>query len=478
MKKLIGRRDEAKILMDALVSSEAELISVIGRRRVGKTFLVRMAYEGKIDYELLGIQKGTRNSQLKNFTDQLEIFTKSELPLKKPADWQEAFKMLRNYLISKLESKKEKLVIFLDEVPWLAGQKSGFLEAFGYFWNSWASQQNIVVVICGSSASWMVRKVLRDKGGLHNRVTKRMRLQPFTLPETEEYLQHQGILLDRYHILLIYMAIGGIPHYLKEIVGHRSAIQNINYICFSEGGLLRDEFASLYPALFEHSDYHLAIIRVLADRHYGMMRKEIVESLPYNDSGRITQVLEELMESGFVSESTAFDKKKKEKIFRLSDEYSLFYLRFVEKNKSEEEDVWNKLSQTQAFKTWSGYAFENICLKHLPQIKNALGISGMYSSASSFVKIGKGEEKGMQVDLLIDRNDHVINLIEIKFYNTAISLDKSDADALREKLSVFQDRTGTKKMVNWVVLSTFGLKPNVHSQGIITKSIDMNALFG
>ena len=274
------------------------------------------------------------------------------------------------------------------------------------------------------------------------------------------------------------MAMGGIPHYLKEIVGHRSAIQNINHICFSEGGLLRDEFSSLYPALFEHSDYHLAIIRALADRHYGMVRKEIVEALPYNDSGRITQVLEELTESGFVSEHTPFDKKKKERIFRLSDEYSLFYLRFVEKNKAEEEDVWNKLSQTQSFKTWSGYAFENICLKHVPQIKKALGISGLYSSTSSFVKMSKGKEKGIQVDLLIDRNDHVINLIEIKFYNTTISLDKSDADALREKLGVFQESTATKKMGNWVILSTFGLKPNVHSQGIIAQSLDMNALFG
>lgn len=273
------------------------------------------------------------------------------------------------------------------------------------------------------------------------------------------------------------MAMGGIPHYLKEVVGGKSAIQNINHICFSENGLLKDEFLSLYPALFDYADYHLAIIRALAGKHYGMARKEIVRAVPYNDSGWITKVLEELVESGFVSESFPFDKKKKEKIFRLSDEYSLFYLRFMEKNQFNGEDIWNMLSQTQEFKTWSGYAFENICLKHIPQIKKALGISAVYSNVSTFVKTGSGDETGVQIDLLIDRNDRVINLVEIKFYNTTIALTKSDADGLREKLRVFQDSTGTKKLIHWVMLSTFGLKANAHSLGSIAQSLDMNVLF-
>jgi hypothetical protein len=273
------------------------------------------------------------------------------------------------------------------------------------------------------------------------------------------------------------MALGGIPHYLKEIAGHRSAIQNINHICFSENGLLKDEFLSLYPALFDHADYHLAIIRTLASKHYGMLRSEIVKKIPYQDSGRITQVLEELIESGFVTAYAPFGKKKKEKIFRLSDEYSLFYLRFIEIHSLDEEDVWNKLSQTQEFKTWSGYAFENICLKHVPQIKKALGISGIYSTVSTFVKMGNDTDAGAQIDLLIDRHDRVINLVEIKFYNVALSLTQADADNLREKLRIFRESTGTKKLVNWVLLSTFGVKQNAHSLGSLAFSLDMNCLF-
>ncbi len=475
MTKLTGRKAETETLLRALASPEAEMISVIGRRRVGKTFLVRTIYQDRIDFEITGIQKATGSEQLRNFANQLKAFAPNFIVGKPPRDWLEAFFMLIEYL--KQKGKSEKMVVFLDEVPWLATHKSGFLKGLSYFWNSWASQQNIAVVICGSSASWMIRKVLRDKGGLHNRVTQRILLKPFTLAETEEYLHSRNISLDRYHILLLYMAMGGIPHYLKEIAGYRSAVQNINHICFSENGILKDEFLSLYPALFEYADYHLAIIRALANRHYGMVRKEIVQSVPFNDSGRISKVLEELIESGFVSEFFPFGKSKKDKIFRLSDEYSLFYLRFIEKHKHDGEDIWNMLSQTQEFKTWSGYAFENICLKHIPQIKKALGISGIYATATAFVKTGTGDDPGAQIDLLIDRNDRVINLVEIKFYNTTVTLTKADAEALREKLRIFQYSTGTRKLVSWVVLSTFGIHPNAHSLGLVTQSFDMNILF-
>ncbi len=472
--ELIGRKDELAVLQQAMDSPEPEMVSVIGRRRVGKTFLVRSAFRGRIDFELSGIQHATTREHLRVFNNQIKKAFPGE-NISVPRDWLEAFFVLSELLDKR--AKSDKIVVFFDEVPWLAGVKSGFLKGLSYFWNSWASERHIVVVLCGSSASWMIRKILRDKGGLHNRVTKRIRLKPFTLAQTEAYLHSRQIGYDRYNTLLIYMAMGGIPHYLKEIVGHRSAIQNINYICFSENGLLKDEFSNLYPALFDYADYHLAIIRALADRHYGMVRAEIVRAIPFNDSGRVSKVLEELETSGFISVYNPFGKKKKEKIYRLSDEYSLFYLRFIEKHPLDEDDIWNKLSQTQAFKTWCGYAFENICLKHIAQIKNALGISGIYATASSFVKTGTMLEPGLQVDLLIDRSDRVINLVEIKFYNTALTLQKEDADVFREKLRIFTTHTGTKKMVNWIMVSPFGLKHNTHSLGLIVQALDMNVLF-
>lgn len=473
--ELIGRKEELEILQQAWLSPEPEMVSIIGRRRVGKTFLVRTFFEGKMDFEITGLQKASNRQQLLNFANHLKNVSPGRKRIKRPENWLEAFQMLIEHLQDL--GKKEKMVVFLDEVPWMATKKSDFLMGLGYFWNSWASQQNIVVAICGSSASWMIQKVLRDKGGLHNRVTKRIRVKPFTLAETEAYLRYRGIAFDRYHTILVYMAMGGIPHYLKEIAAHRSAIQNINHICFSENGLLKDEFSSLYPALFDHADYHLAMIRALAGRHYGMVRKDIVKAIPFADSGRVSRVLEELIESGFVTEYAPFGKKKKEKVFRLSDEYSLFYLRFIEKHALDEEDIWNVLSQTPEFKTWCGYAFENICLKHIPQIKKNLGISGIYSTASAFVKTGTADEPGAQIDLVIDRNDNVVNLVEIKFYNTEISMTQADAHQMREKLRIFRENTVTRKLLNWVMLSTFGLRHNAHSLGLVVQSLDMNALF-
>ena len=474
-KPLIGRKREQEILQKLLHSHEAEMVAVIGRRRVGKTYLIQRVYKNRINFEVSGIQNAPRKEQLKNFTNQLKTFAPKGFKLTKPKDWLDAFFLLIDVL--KLKDQKEKLVVFFDEIPWMSTHKSGFLRGLSYFWNSWAVQQNIVVVICGSAASWMIKKVIRHKGGLHNRVTKRIHLKPFTLEETKMYLDSRNIHFDHYQIVQLYMAMGGIPHYLKEIEGGRSAIQNIDQICFSETGLLHDEFLSLYPALFDNAEKHILIIRALATKHKGMTRKEIIKATKLPDGGKTSTVLEELQESGFISLYQPFGKKKKDSLYRLTDEYSLFYLQFIEQHAPQGEGMWKRLSQTQPYKTWSGYAFESICFKHLPQIKKALSIGGVYSIASSFIFKGNEEEKGTQIDLLIDRNDHVINLFEIKFYNTPFSVTKAYADNLRDKVRIFQEVTKTRKQIFLTFLSTFGLKPNKHSLGLITDALDMEVLF-
>ena len=472
---LIGRKKEQEVLQKALQSKEAEMISVIGRRRVGKTFLIKSVYQERIVFEMSGIQHAPRTEQLRNFANRLAEVATNALLIKPPPDWLEAFFLLITYL--KQLKQDEKICVFFDELPWMATHKSGFLRGLSFFWNSWAVNQNIVVVICGSAASWMIDKVIRHKGGLHNRVTKRIHLKPFSLAETKEYLQQRNIYFNHYQLIQLYMAMGGVPHYLKEIESGKSAVQNIDAICFSEDGLLHDEFLSLYPALFGHADYHIEMIRALASVQKGMSRTEIVAKIKLPDGGKITKVLSELEQSGFISAYRPFGKKKKNKLYRLTDEYSLFYLRFIENNMQEGESIWQVLSQTQSWKSWSGYAFENICLKHLPQIKKALGISGVYSISASFLKKGNQDEAGVQIDLIIDRNDHIINLFEIKFYNTQFTVTKAYAVKLREKIKVFQEVTKTRKQIFLSLISTFGLKHNIHSLGLITNDLDMDVLF-
>jgi hypothetical protein len=473
---LIGRQLEQAILQKALLSNEPEMVAVIGRRRVGKTFLVRSTYAGKISFEITGIQNGSKLEQLQHFTDRINYYAKPVFPFQAPKSWLEAFQMLTIFL--EKWGNGEKPVVFFDEFPWLAtGRNSDFLKAFGLFWNSWASQNNIVVVICGSAASWMISNVVRNKGGLHNRITRRINLQPFNLYETEQFLRSRSIQLDRYHILQIYMAMGGIPHYLKEVEAGKTATQNIDQICFSPQGFLREEFSELYLALFDHAENHIQIVRALAATWQGMTRKDIIAQAGLADGGNTTRILEELANSGFIMAFYAFGKKKKELRYRLTDEYSLFYLQFIEEKRGEGAGTWERLAQTQAWKSWSGYAFESVCLKHIPAIKKALGISGIYTEASAFYLKKSDFGRGIQIDLLIDRNDQAINLFEIKFYHSPFALSKDQAEEIRVKKAIFKSATTTTKQLFFTLLTTFPLVPNEHSLSVVDSILDMNCLF-
>ncbi|MEM6964294.1 MAG: ATP-binding protein [Bacteroidota bacterium] len=470
----VGRKEEQIILRDALRSKEAEMVAVIGRRRVGKTFLVTTVCKKQIAFNVTGIQNGALEDQLNRFSKSLKKYANTSIDLPPPKNWFQAFDLLQQYI--ETLPKKQKHVIFIDELPWLAPHKSKFLQAFGHFWNDWASRQNLVVVICGSAASWMIQKVVNNTGGLYNRITKRIFLQPFTLSETEAYLKAKRFKFTRYQIVQLYMAMGGIPHYLKEVKRGKSATQNINDICFSRNGLLRDEFLRLYPSLFPNTEKHFKVIRALAKKREGLTRQEIIKKAKLTDGGGLTTVLDELSHSGFITPYQIFHQKKG-KVYRLTDEYSLFYLKFIEDKALEGEDIWQYLSQTNEYKSWSGYAFENICLKHIPQIKVALGISGIYSLSSTFYKKGTAKQQGLQIDLLMDRKDHVINLFEIKFFNKTFTISKSYADHLRKKMWRFEEITKTKKQIIWVLISTFGLNENAHSLDMIGKSLTLDDLF-
>jgi uncharacterized protein len=473
--KFIGRQKEQDILRKSLQTKESEMVAVVGRRRVGKTYLIRQTYGKHIRFELTGQQNTSVKRQLVNFSFMLgEHFPEEVIAnLPTPADWQQAFQQLIK-CIKTLETG-EKIVLFFDELPWLAQRKSGFLEGLDFFWNSWAVKRaDIVVVICGSAASWMIRKVVHHKGGLHNRISRQVRLEPFTLHETELYLRSRDIHLNRYQILQIYMALGGVPHYLKEVESGKSAVKNIENICFSPGSLLADEFFKLYPSLFEHSENHVAIIGALAQKWKGLTRQEIIAETKHTDGGGLTRCLDELSTSGFITSYTAFGNRKRDAYYRLTDAFSLFYLRFMTQKMG---DSWQNFSQTPMYASWAGYAFENICLKHIAQIKKALEIGGIYSETSGFYHRGTSDTSGVQIDLLIDRRDSVIDLFEIKFYKDTITLDKQEAAALRRKISAFQEVTGTKKQVFLHMLTTYGLEQNEHTLGLVQSAMTIDVLF-
>lgn len=477
MEQLIGREEEKVILSDALRSNEAELIAVYGRRRVGKTFLIRQVYDPRLLFEVSGIHNADLKQQLENFASSVSKTAGLKTPLARPGTWLAAFNMLTE-IITPL-TRNKKWVLFFDELPWMNTRKSGFLPAFENFWNTWASRQpNLIVVICGSAASWMIKNVVRNRGGLHNRVTKRIRLLPFTLKEAELYLQSRKVKLDRYQLLQLYMVMGGIPSYLKEVKPGESATQTINRICFSKNGLLQNEFNDLYYSLFEYADKHIAIIRALARKPGGLTRNEIIEAVQLNTGGGTTKLLEELEESGFISSIVPYDKNEQQNIYRLLDEYSLFYLKFIHRgSKQQGKDNWVKISRSPSWLSWSGYAFEVVCFKHIEAIKTALSIAGVYSEFSSWRYTPKKKEVGAQIDLLIDRADQCINICEMKYSVNDFTITKGYAAQLERKLNIFREQTKTRKTLFLTMITSFGVKANDYKVNLVQNELTMDALF-
>ncbi|HMI60296.1 MAG TPA: ATP-binding protein [Puia sp.] len=475
MEIIVGREEEKIILGRVLRSADPELVAVYGRRRIGKTYLIHNIFHKQLAFEFSGIHNASLNQQLENFSDSLSR-TVGNLPLAKPTSWLQAFNMLIDYLTPLIQN--ERRVIFFDEFPWINTPRSGFMQAFEHFWNTWASRQKyLVVVICGSAAAWMIQKIINNKGGLHNRVTRRIRLLPFSIGEMEMYLHQRKINLDRYQILQLYMVTGGIPHYLKEIEVGESATQAIDRLCFTKDGLLRDEFKNLYRSLFDETGKHIDVIRALAKKGVGLTREGIINECNLTSGGATSQLLDELTESGFITPYVAFNKTIKDSVYKLTDEYSLFYIKFIENKRTEGAGTWIRFSTGPSWKSWGGVAFENICMKHILQLKKELGIAGVYTETSIWRQQGKKEEHGAQIDLLIDRQDKCINVCEMKFSVTDFEMTKSYAAELEQKLKIFKNATKTKKTLFLTMITTYGVKNSNTFPGLVQQESTMNALF-
>lgn len=473
---IIGRQQQIHELREALNSSKPEMVALVGRRRVGKTFLVKEVYGDRIDFEMTGLQKANRKEQLLNFAICMgKHFPDYAFP-HKPTSWLEAF----HFLTQALETlgKKEKMVVFLDELPWLGTSRSGFLLGLGFFWNTWAANQNVVLVVCGSAASWMIQKVVNDRGGLHNRITRLLFLYPFTLAETEAYFKLRNIHLNRYQILQIYMVMGGIPMYLDQLKPGLSAVQNIQATFFAQNGYLRNEFQRLFASLFQKYQNHIAIIRALSAKRIGLTRSEIIQHAKLSNGGMLSELLDELEMSGFITTYNGYGKKVKESLFRLTDQYSLFYLTFIEPLGKGSHTDFGQLSDLSQWKSWSGYAFENVCLTHVQAIRKALGISGIGSSVSSFTTGPKDGLPGTQIDLLIDRNDQTINICEIKFSVSDYEVTKKDVENLETKKRVFQYHTKTNKHLFTTLITANKVIENSNRLNHVDQVVTGDDLFG
>jgi AAA+ ATPase superfamily predicted ATPase len=470
--KLSGRKAEIEKLQEISGSAKAEFVAIYGRRRIGKTILVREYFNNQFTFYATGLANANTKKQLTGFT--IFINQSFETDYATFNNWLEAF----GILIKELQKRKGKKIIFLDELPWFDTKKSDFITGLEFFWNSWASaDKEVKLIVCGSAASWIINKLIKNKGGLHNRLTARIKLEPFSLYETELFLQSKDIVLDRYQIVQLYMAVGGIPYYLENVQKGLSAAQNIAQLCFDKNGLLRTEFTFIFSSLFTDAGKHESIVRKIFQLGGSAKREEIIAAAGLSTGGDVSTRLKELEESGFITAYTAYGTKSAKKTYCISDFYTLFYLKFIEQSKVDASNNWLNKMDDPAVKTWAGIGFEQVCLQHTEQIKNALKIGGMSSNTSTWQKRGTARANGTQIDLVIDRKDRIINLCDIKFSINPFTITRSYDKDLRNKISVFKETTKTGKAVFLTMITTFGLVKNEYSRSVIQNEITMDDLF-
>jgi AAA+ ATPase superfamily predicted ATPase len=475
---MIGRTKEVKELKRLYDKNSAELVAIYGRRRVGKTYLVDETFSGKITFRHAGLAsddsnpKGLLKVQLEHFYNSLVLHGMEECA--KPQTWLEAFFLLEKFL-QKIDNSSRQLV-FIDELPWLDSPRSGFMAAFEGFWNTWGChRKNLMVIVCGSANSWILDNLINAHGGLYNRVTYEIKLEPFSLGECEDFYKVNNVKFSRYDIVQSYMVFGGIPYYLGYVDAEKSLAQNIDNLFFAKNAKLKDEYDRLFASVFESPELVKSIVSLISERNSGFTRNEILNKLKLSDGGNITRSLKALIASNFVVKYIPFGQAGRECHYKLVDPFCLFYLRFMRGNTTQNEKFWQQNSTSQSLSSWRGYSFENVCFNHVEQIKKALGISGVITSVSAWSK-RIDDEKGTQIDLLINRNDNVVNMCELKFYSGEFEVDKDYYKTLLNRETLLAKELSPKVVIRNTLITTFALKKNEYS-GVFSNVILMDDLF-
>jgi AAA+ ATPase superfamily predicted ATPase len=484
VKKIIGRREELATLKRLLNSGKSEFLAVYGRRRVGKTFLIRNFFSQSpcVFFHSTGIQRGVAKKQLEQFSKQIGLAFFGGASITPSQSWLGAFEELTKAMTQIAPNKT--IVLFFDEFPWMATRRSGLLEALEYYWNRyWDHDPRIKLVICGSTASWVIEKIINNQGGLYNRVTRTMQLVPFTLYETKEFLASHKVRLNHRQILELYMVMGGIPHYLAQVTPGCSAQQTIESLCFQQTGELVNEFEKLFSSLFKNADIYINIIRKIAKCRYGIGQAELMKKGRLAEGGTGAKRMKELEDAGFVLSFLPYGHQEKGVYYKIADEYTLFYLNWIEpyrgsiRKRTKSRGFWLSKAQSPGWKSWSGYSFEAVCHKHIPQIQKALKIDpGADIGSWRYVPKNEKESQGAQIDLLFDRSDDAITICEIKYSKNSFVIDKEYARDLKLKREIYQKQTRTQKQIFLAMIASNGLKASKHSE-MIDQEADLEDLF-
>jgi AAA+ ATPase superfamily predicted ATPase len=484
--RIIGRKEELAILEQFYNSDQPEFLAIFGRRRVGKTFLIRSYFEQKdaVFFNATGVRNETIIEQIAYFLEEVGRVFYAGAKLEVEQNWAKAFRTLTKACTA--VSKDKKIVLFLDEFPWMATKNSKLLQTLDYYWNQhWTRDPRIKLIICGSSASWIINKIVKNKGGLYNRLTQTIKLEPFNLRETRNFLVSKGVKLNNKQITQLYMVMGGIPHYLARINKGLSVTQIIEQLAFKKKSFLLDEFDNLYAALFDDAETYIKLVRIIAKHRYGIGQAELFKQAEnIAKGGTITRKLKDLEDTDFIISFKPYLHRRKGLYYKVIDEYTLFYFNWIEPVKESlqvralKRGYWEGIQHSAAWHSWAGYAFEALCYKHIVQISEALDISATaIAYAWRYVPGPKSKELGAQIDLLFDRNDDVITICEIKYTDIPFKIDKQYAQNLLQKIAVFKKQTGIKKQIFLALILSSGLKKSIYAEDLISGVVALDDLF-
>lgn len=480
---MIGRNEEKKMLQSLLEEEEPQFIAVFGRRRIGKTYLIRESFDYTFTFQHTGLSNSEIDSDESQRQAQLDKFAESLADAgynreERITSWNEAFNGLKEVIKN---SKEKKKVIFIDELSWMDTKDSGLISALESFWNGFATarkEKDVILIVCASATYWMIDNIVNSKGGLHNRLTGQIYLKPFSLRECEEYLTSRKIMMNRHQILQCYMILGGVPYYWSLLKKGKSLPQNIDELFFKNNAPLQGEYDNLYKALFKKPDQYMKIVEALGSVNKGITRDEICKKTGISGSGDFSKKLRELENCGFIRKYIPFGYKEKKALYQLIDNYTLFYYKFLKDN-ALDENYWMHQTGSALLHAWSGVAFERVCLEHVAQIKAALGISGVYTEVNAWQCDSDPDRgiQGSQIDLLITRKDQIINMCEMKYSESDYAVDAAFDKAQRRKISDFQKVTKTKYAIHPTLITTYGIIKNVYA-GEIQAVITSEDLFG
>ena len=470
---LIGRENEIKELMEKYNSLESSFVALYGRRRIGKTYLINELFNESIIFRHAGIYTGKKKEQLYAFSESLKEYGLT--PEEDLNDWFKAFSCLKKLIKNSSQKKK---VIFLDEIAWMYTKGSNLLRALENFWNGWASaRKDVMLIICSSATSWIINNIIHSKGGLYNRVTCQIYLEPFTLGECEKYASYNNLALTKKQIIETYMVIGGVPFYWNYYKKGQSVSQFIDSCFFKNNAPLKREFNYIFLSLFNSPNDYIKIIEALSIKKYGLTRQEIIEETKIIDNGDYTKKLEDLKNCGFIREYSPMNFKKKSIIYQLIDPFTIFHFHFLTKEHND-DNYWTNQLNTPLINTWQGLAFERICLLHINSIKRALGVSGVYTSVYpwSCKKDLDNGIYGSQIDMVIERKDDIINLVEIKYYESKYIITSNYVDNLARKKNDFVEVTKTKSAIHLTFIALNDVEENSYSKEL-QSIINVNDLF-